>query len=70
MSRKPTETLTDYLVVIISPALVMLLVGSLVFFLTHVFYEGEFPGKLRIASAMFVLAAVLIARISIEEQRT
>ncbi len=69
MSRKPAETLTDYLVAAISPALIMLLVGSLVFFLMHVFYEGEFPGKLRFASAMFVLAAVLIARISIEEGR-
>ena len=62
MSRKPAETLTDYLVAAISPALIMLLVGSLVFFLVHILYEGEFPSKLRIASALFVLAAVLIAR--------
>ena len=69
MRRKPAETLTDFLVMAISPALIMLLVGSLVFFLMQISYDGAFPGKLRFASAMFVMATVLIARISIEEGR-
>lgn len=69
MSRRHVETITDYLIVAISPTLIIFLVGSLVFFLTHLFYDGDFHGRLRFASALFVMAAVLIARISIEEGR-
>lgn len=59
-------TLADYLVIAISPALVMAMVGSLVFFLVEVFYQGQDEGRLRFVLAMFVAAAVLIGRISIE----
>jgi len=38
---KPTKTLADYMVIGISPVLIMLLVGSLSFFLIQVFYQGE-----------------------------
>lgn len=59
-------TLADYLVIAVSPALVMAMVGSLVFFLVEVFYQGQYEGRLRFVLAMFVVAAVLIGRISIE----
>jgi hypothetical protein len=49
-----------------NPVLIMLMVGSLTFFLVHVFYQGEFNLKLNFIFAMFVMAIVLIARISIE----
>jgi hypothetical protein len=69
MARQLDKTLVDYLVIAISPALIMLLVGSLVFFLIEVFYQGNFHGRLEYIFALFVFAAVLIARISIEEGR-
>ena len=67
MSRRTPETLADYLVVAISPALIMLLVGSLVFFLIDVFYRGDYPLRLTFVMAMFVLGIVCIARIAMEE---
>jgi hypothetical protein len=67
MPQKLRKTLIDYLVIAISPALIMTLVGSLVFFLIVVFYQGNFPGTLQYIFALFVMAAVLIGRISIEE---
>jgi hypothetical protein len=59
--------MADYVVLAISPALIMALVGSLVFFLLGVFYQGQFGGRLHWVMACFVFGAVLIARISIEE---
>ena len=68
MSR-PRPTLADYVVIAISPVLIMTLVGSLVFFLLNVFYQGQFETRLNVIMALFVMAAVLIGRISIEEGR-
>ena len=48
MARRLQQTLADYLVIAISPALIMLLVGSLVFFLLRVFYQGSFPERLMV----------------------
>jgi hypothetical protein len=45
------------------------LVGSLVFFLLEVFYQGQYQARLTFIMALFVMAAVLIGRISIEEGR-
>lgn len=59
--------MADYVVIAISPALIMALVGSLVFFLLGVFYQGQFPERLHWVMACFVFAAVLISRIAIEE---
>ena len=67
MARRSPETLADYLVVAISPALIMLLVGSLVFFLIEVFYQGQYQMRLWFVMAMFVMAIVCVARISMEE---
>ena len=67
MPRPAPETLADYVVVGITPALIMLLVGSLVFFLIGVFYQGDFPYRLTWVMGLFVLATVCVARISMEE---
>ncbi len=67
MARRSPETLADYLVVAIAPALIMLLVGSLMWFLVEVFYQGEHRLRLLWIMAMFVIAIVGVARISIEE---
>lgn len=69
MSRRSLETLTDILVLVVSPVLVMILVASLAFFLIQCLYEGQFFGRLNFATGLFVIAAVLVARIAIEEGR-
>lgn len=66
-TSKPTKTLADYLVIAVSPVLIMVLVHSLCFFLVEVFYRGEAAGGVRWVLFWFVLAVVLIARIGIEQ---
>jgi hypothetical protein len=60
------KTLADYLVIAVSPALIMVLIGSLVFFLVDVFYQGQHEPRLQFVLGCFIFAAVLIGRISIE----
>lgn len=66
---KPRPTLADYVIIAISPALIMALIGSLVFFLIELLYMGQYQARLQYVFALFVFAAVLIGRISIEEGR-
>ncbi len=66
-TRKPTKTLADYLVIAVSPVLIMVMVHSVCFFLVEVFYRGEAIGGVRWVLFWFVLAVVLIARIGIEQ---
>jgi hypothetical protein len=66
MAKRLHMTNADYVAIAISPALIMLLVGSLVFFLIEVAYVGEYAFRLNYAFALFVFAGVLIARIAIE----
>jgi hypothetical protein len=61
---KPQPTLADYVAIALSPALIMTLVGSLVFFLLEVLYVGKYEARLQWILFFFVFAAVLIARIS------
>jgi hypothetical protein len=66
MAKRLYMTTADYATIALSPALVMLLVGSLVFFLIDVFYVGEYAARLMYVFALFVFAAVLGSRIAIE----
>lgn len=70
ISRKPDKTLADYLGIAISPVLIMVMIGSLMFFLVEAAYEGEYAGRLRWTIFWFVLASVLVSRISIEQGST
>lgn len=63
--EKPT--IVDWVVVALSPVLVMLMVGSLAFFLVEVLYAGQYTSRLISTLFFFVIGAVLIARISIEQ---
>src|SRR5919197_1830875 len=63
-SERSDPTLADYVAMAISPALIMGLVGSLVFFLLEVFYSGQYEGRLQWILFFFVFGAVLIARVS------
>ncbi|MDA7916133.1 DUF4129 domain-containing protein [Verrucomicrobia bacterium] len=70
MSRvngKPGKTLTDHLVSMICPLLIMAMTGSLVLFLIEIGYEENAKNvdRLRWVMFWFVVATVLIARISI-----
>ena len=65
--RRPRQTAFDYAVVAVSPALIMTLVGSLVFFLLEVFQQSTYDSRLKFIFALWVFAAVLISRISMEE---
>lgn len=68
--RKRLEpTLGDYLAIAVGPLLIGLLVGSMVFFLIEVFYQGQFGGRLQFIMAWFVVGAVGIGRISISDGR-
>ena len=69
MAKRLHKTLLDYLVIAISPAMIIVLVDSLVLFLIEVFYRGNFEGRLEYVFTLFVIGAVLIGRISIEEGR-
>lgn len=68
--RQPEKTLADYAGIAISPFLIMVMIGSLMFFLIEISYEGEYAGRLRWTVFWFVLASVLISRISIEQGAT
>ncbi len=67
MAKRLHMTTADYMVIAISPALIMTLVGSLVYFLLELFYGGKSPDRLQFCLTMFVFAAVLVGRISIED---
>jgi len=68
-SDRPNQTLADYVALAISPALVMGLVGSLVFFLLEVCYsqQGEYKDHLQYIFFFFVFGAVLVSRISMTQ---
>src|SRR5437763_13352088 len=67
MANRLDKTAADYIAIAVGPALIMAMVGSLVYFLLDVFYQGDYEERLQWIMACFVFAAVLIGRISIEE---
>ncbi len=65
--RLPRKTFADYAAIAVCPALIMLVVGSLIFFLLAIGYSGSHLGKLRWTFFWFTLAMVLVSRIAIEK---
>lgn len=65
-SKREVPGLADMIAVAISPALIMLLVGSLIFFIIEVLYGGDYSSRLRWTFGFYVFGSVLVARISIE----
>ena len=65
-SDRPDQTLADYIALAISPALLMGLVGSLVFFLLEILYpdKGAYKDRLQWILFFFVFGAVLAAHLS------
>ncbi len=64
--NKPRPMLADYVVIALSPALIIALEVSLVFFLIAVCYGGAFVGRLNWGMFWFTFGIVLVARISME----
>ena len=67
MAKRLHKTWADYMVIGISPSLIIVMIWSLVVFLLAVLYRGPYPTRLAFIFAMFVMGAVLVTRISIEE---
>ena len=61
------RSVAEVILEIIAPALIMVLVGSFVMFLVEVFYHGDYTVRLDVILMLFTFAAVLIGRISIEQ---
>ena len=66
MARRPHKSTMDYLAILVSPVFIMLLVGSIVYFILEVGYEGRYGTRLKWTMFWFVVASVLIGRIAIE----
>jgi hypothetical protein len=68
-AERTNQTLADYVALALSPALLMALVGSLVFFLLEILYpeSGAYKDRLQWILFFFVFGAVLVARMSITE---
>lgn len=66
-NQRVSPSTADYLTIALSPALVMTMVGSLVFFLLEVFYSGAYDARVRWIMFWFVMATVLVTRISMVE---
>jgi hypothetical protein len=63
---KPRPTLADYVTIALSPALIIAMIVSLIWFLVEVLYRGEFVGRLQHVLFFFIFGMVLVARISME----
>jgi len=64
---RPRFTELDYAIIAVAPALIMVLVGSLVLFCVGIFYDGPHAWRLNFIMCMFVLGIVANTRVGIEE---
>lgn len=64
--HRPDRRLFELLLEVASPALIITMVGSLVFFLVEVFYRGPHVLRLQFIMGLFTIATVLVSRISIQ----
>ncbi len=59
----------DYLLAAIAPVFIIGMIGSLVYFIITVCYQGSYTERLMWILGLYTVAAVLIARIAIEQSR-
>ncbi len=67
--RQGVESVADFMLVVLTPALIIGMLSSFAMFLYLLGYEGPHLGRSYIIVFLFVGASVLIARISMEESR-
>ena len=65
-AERPRPTLADYVTMAISPALIMVMIDSLVFFLLAILYRGSYAARLHWILFFYVFGIVLVARIAME----
>lgn len=65
--QKPTSL--DYGIAALAPVFIIGMIGSLVYFLVTVVYQGEYVERLMWILGLYTFASVLIARIAIEQSR-
>jgi len=63
--ERQSVPLIDLAATAISPVLIMMMLGSLVFFLIEVLYAGQYEGRLLYTFFFYVVGCVLVGRISI-----
>jgi hypothetical protein len=61
------QTIADYMTIVISPVLIMAMVGSLLYFLLEVLYVGKYEFRLQWILFCFVFGIVLIARMTMRD---
>ncbi|MEO1973116.1 MAG: hypothetical protein ABGX07_16265, partial [Pirellulaceae bacterium] len=67
MIHRPRPTWIDYMVIAVSPALIIAMLASFAFFLNEVFYGGFYTGRMNFILFMYVMGACLITRIGVEQ---
>jgi hypothetical protein len=65
-AKRPGKTAADYLVIAAAPVLIMIVVGSLVLFLSGLSATGAHIARMQWMLFWFVVAIVLVSRIAIE----
>lgn len=70
MASRPRKSAIDYVIIALNPTLIVVMIASLVYFLTLCFYRGSFLGRMNYILMLFIVACVGIARIAIEEGRS
>ncbi|MER3417151.1 MAG: hypothetical protein C4297_13210 [Gemmataceae bacterium] len=61
--RRDSFGLTDTIIVAVNPALIILMIVTLVYFLLEVFYRGNYSGRLQWTFFFFTLGAVFVVRL-------
>jgi hypothetical protein len=65
-SKREVPGLADLIATVISPILIMAMVGALIYFIIEVIYGGDYVDRLRWTFFFFVFGSVLVARMAIE----
>ncbi|NBO66999.1 MAG: hypothetical protein EBU88_19505, partial [Acidobacteria bacterium] len=69
VDRKLRPNSFDYALAALAPVLIILMIGSLVYFLITTLYRGDFHTRLMWILGLFTMASVLVTRIAIEQSR-
>ncbi|MFM8189484.1 MAG: hypothetical protein ACKN85_13480, partial [Pirellula sp.] len=69
VDRKLRPSSFDYALAALAPVLIILMIGSLVYFLITTLYRGDFHARLMWILGLFTMASVLVTRIAIEQSR-
>ncbi len=69
MNRRKQQSIADWAAIGLCPSLIVLLISSLVYFMVICVYRGGYSGRIGYIWFCFIVGAVGIARLSIQESR-